>query len=119
MAEDSSRSIQRIAVLGLGKIGLLGAELLADSGFEVTGYDTRFPRHDHPFEVKAVDVSDREVLLAELRDVDAVLSCLPYHLNIGVSADPSGCALVLSRNTQSDSWVMPSTGHPKAWSTST
>jgi saccharopine dehydrogenase (NAD+, L-lysine-forming) len=85
MTETADRSIQSIAVLGLGKIGLLAAELLADSGFEVTGYDTRFPRHDHPFEVKAVDVSDREVLRVELRDVDAVLSCLPYHLNIGVA----------------------------------
>ena len=85
MTDTADRSIQRIAVLGLGKIGLLAAELLAESGFEVTGSDTRFPRHDHPFEVKAVDVSDGEVLLAELHGVDAVLSCLPYHLNVGVA----------------------------------
>ena len=34
-------TIERIAVLGLGKVGHLVAELLAESGLEVTGIDTR------------------------------------------------------------------------------
>jgi len=32
-------AIKRIAVLGLGKVGTLAAQLLHDSGFEVTGID--------------------------------------------------------------------------------
>jgi saccharopine dehydrogenase-like NADP-dependent oxidoreductase len=85
MADSSIRSIQSVAVLGLGKVGLLAAELLAESGFDVAGYDTRIARHDHPFEVAPLDVADGEALRAELSKVDAVLSCLPYHLNTGVA----------------------------------
>jgi saccharopine dehydrogenase-like NADP-dependent oxidoreductase len=85
MVDTSVRSISSVAVLGLGKIGLLAAELLADGGFEVTGYDTRVARHGHPFVVKEADVSDSDALKKELRGVDAVLSCLPYHLNTGIA----------------------------------
>jgi saccharopine dehydrogenase-like NADP-dependent oxidoreductase len=85
MPNSSERSINSVAVLGLGKVGLLAAELLADGGFKVTGYDTRIARHGHPFEIKVVDVSDRDTLTAEWGDVDAVLSCLPYDLNTGAA----------------------------------
>lgn len=85
MADSSARSINSVAVLGLGKIGLLAAELLADGGFEVTGYDTRAARHGHPFEIREVDVSDPGTLRTELGAVDAVLSCLPYDLNVAVA----------------------------------
>ncbi len=85
MTDTSARSIESVAVLGLGKVGLLAAELLVDGGFTVTGHDTRIARHDHRFDVKATDVSDAETLRAELSVVDAVLSCLPYNLNVGVA----------------------------------
>lgn len=85
MSDTPARPIESIAVLGLGKVGLLAAELLADSGFTVTGYDTRIARHDHAFDVKTIDVSDHNSLNAALTAVDAVLSCLPYHLNIAVA----------------------------------
>ncbi|MEN8040589.1 MAG: saccharopine dehydrogenase C-terminal domain-containing protein, partial [Actinomycetota bacterium] len=85
MTDTPTRSIKSVAVLGLGKVGLLAAELLADSGFVVTGYDARTARHDHPFETRTVDVSDGDALRTELASVDAVLSCLPYHLNVGVA----------------------------------
>ncbi len=85
MSDSPVRSIESIAVLGLGKVGLLAAELLADGGFHVVGYDTRLARHDHAFDVKTVDVSDPAALTAALADVDAVLSCLPYHLNSTVA----------------------------------
>lgn len=85
MPDSPTRSINTVAVLGLGKVGLLAAELLADGGFTVTGYDSRIPRHDHPFEVKVAEVSDSAALSVELSQVDAVLSCLPYHLNIGIA----------------------------------
>lgn len=75
----------RIAVLGLGKVGLLAARLLHDSGFEVIGVDQRSMSASVPFEVRhSVDVSSSD-LADVLGTVDAVLSCLPYSLNIGVA----------------------------------
>jgi saccharopine dehydrogenase-like NADP-dependent oxidoreductase len=71
----------RIAVLGLGKVGLLAANLLHEAGFEVVGLDTRTPPVDTPIEVRIVDVADAAALSTHLGDVEAVLSCLPYHLN--------------------------------------
>jgi UDP-N-acetyl-D-mannosaminuronate dehydrogenase len=38
---DIKPRFDRIAVLGLGKVGHLAAELLADSRFEVLGVDAR------------------------------------------------------------------------------
>ncbi|MFN3936917.1 MAG: saccharopine dehydrogenase C-terminal domain-containing protein [Gemmobacter sp.] len=73
-----------IAVLGLGKVGHLAAELLADAGFKVTGVDAR-GLADAPFPVESCDVATAADLRRVLAGQDAVLSCLPYHLNIGVS----------------------------------
>ncbi len=75
----------KIAVLGLGKVGKLAARLLHDSGCEVTGYDTRTPREELPFDIARADLSDTQDLSRELARHDAVLSCLPYHLNIGIA----------------------------------
>lgn len=72
-------SFDKIAVLGLGKVGTLAAKLLDEAGFTVTGYDIR-PR-DLPFPVKDTDLTSPKVLAAEFATVDAVLSCLPYSLN--------------------------------------
>ena len=79
--------MKKVAVLGLGKIGALAAELLNDSDFAVVGYDAtpvvqpnrfRFPAH-------RLDVTDGAALDGALEDADAVLSCLPYFLNTGVA----------------------------------
>ncbi len=85
MNENSKPSIASVAVLGLGKVGHLAAELLDGAGFAVTGFDERSTRSDHGFTVRSVDVSDRAALKTELDGIDAVLSCLPYHLNVGVA----------------------------------
>lgn len=77
-------SFDRIAVLGLGKVGHLAAELLVDSGFSVTGFDSR--AISAPFATRTVDLSDAAALKQALAGQEAVLSCLPYHLNIGVSS---------------------------------
>lgn len=84
-----TRTIHQVAVFGLGKVGELVAVLLGESGFKVIGYDAA-PREsvDDPgtaFEVKALDVKDADALRESLRGVDAVVSCLPYHLNIDVA----------------------------------
>lgn len=74
-------SFSKIAVLGLGKIGLLAAKLLHEEGFAVTGCDKRPPAEAQPFSCRETDVSSQSGLSAELSKQEAVLSCLPYHLN--------------------------------------
>lgn len=76
---------QRIAVLGLGKVGTLAATLLNESGFSVTGFDARALRAHRPFDTALLDVSLKADLSDALEAFDAVLSCLPYHLNLGVA----------------------------------
>ncbi|HEX2904765.1 MAG TPA: saccharopine dehydrogenase C-terminal domain-containing protein [Jatrophihabitans sp.] len=86
-----ARSINEVRVVGLGKVGELVATLLADSGFSVTAYDAR-ERSGLPFATKALDVNDTAALKDALGGADAVVSCLPYHLNLGVAeaANASG-----------------------------
>ncbi len=79
-----ARSINEVRVIGLGKVGELVAVLLADSGFAVTAYDAR-TRSDLPFACKALDVRDADGLRGALAGADAVVSCLPYNLNLGVA----------------------------------
>ena len=77
--------MRKIAVLGLGKVGALAALLLHEAGFEVVGFDLATPREEMPFPVRDTDVSDVDGLARIFRDVDAVLSCLPFALNKGVA----------------------------------
>jgi saccharopine dehydrogenase-like NADP-dependent oxidoreductase len=79
-----ARSINEVRVVGLGKVGELVALLLSDAGFTVTAYDTR-ARSDLPFACKELDVRDTAGLRAALTGGDAVVSCMPYHLNLGVA----------------------------------
>ena len=85
-SQSPDSSLQRVAVLGLGKVGLLAARLLHDQGFQVIGIDQREKHPDLPFEVVGgVGVTDPE-LRGHLEAVDAVLSCLPFDLNIRPAA---------------------------------
>jgi saccharopine dehydrogenase-like NADP-dependent oxidoreductase len=76
--------IENVRVIGLGKVGELVATLLADSGFIVTAYDAR-QRSGLPFAAGTLDVRDPEALRSALAGSDAVVSCLPFHLNLGVA----------------------------------
>ena len=78
-------SFSTVAVLGLGKVGLLAATFLDEAGFEVVGIDQRPPRQATAFPVRTCDIGDVAVLRAELAQVEAVLSCLPYHLNRSIA----------------------------------
>ena len=78
-------SFNRIAVLGLGKVGHLAADLLAGAGFEVTGLDARAVPQS-AYATRTVDIGEMSQLRAALEGQQAVLSCLPYHLNIAVSS---------------------------------
>ena len=77
--------MKSIAVLGLGKVGALAGQLLHDSGFAVTGVDLAADAGAHAFSVQRTDVIDAASLDTLFAGVDAVLSCLPYHLNIRVA----------------------------------
>ncbi|WP_409432307.1 saccharopine dehydrogenase C-terminal domain-containing protein [Litorimonas sp. RW-G-Af-16] len=77
--------MKSIAVLGLGKVGALAAQLLVDSDFTVIGVDSMADPAKFSHDVRAIDVKDADALAEIFDGVDAVLSCLPYHLNIGVS----------------------------------
>ncbi len=77
--------MKKLAVLGLGKVGHLAAELLADAGFEVTGVDQRTNLQSTLGNVVSIDVADRSQLAKVLGTQDAVVSCLPYHLNMTVA----------------------------------
>ena len=79
-----SRIINQVAVVGLGKVGELVAVLLQESGFKVVGHDATL-REGLGFETKALDVKDVAALQESMRGFDAVVSCLPFHLNIDVA----------------------------------
>jgi saccharopine dehydrogenase-like NADP-dependent oxidoreductase len=81
--KGKNMSFRKVAVLGLGKVGHLAAELLAEAGFDVTGIDAR--KVDAPFATRTADLNDTAGLSQVLAGQEAILSCLPYHLNIGVS----------------------------------
>ena len=77
-------SFDKIAVLGLGKVGHLAAELLHEADFKVTAIDAR-PLAARAFATRCVDVADAAALRQALVGQQAVLSCLPYALNKGVA----------------------------------
>ena len=79
-------SLNRVVVLGLGKVGSLVGTLLNESGFKVTGLDA-VPRPGLPFDSHGVNLSDASALRPFLTSSDAVVSCLPFHLNIALSKE--------------------------------
>lgn len=76
--------INKIVVLGLGKVGSLVATLLS-SKYKVVGVDRYEPEEKLPFDVIKIDVSDAKSMRNILKDKDAVVSCLPYFLNIQIA----------------------------------
>lgn len=78
-------TIKSIYVLGLGNVGILASKLLFKAKFEVTGYDLILPSEKLPFVVKQLDLNDIVKLKTEFKNTDAVLSCLPFHLNKSIA----------------------------------
>lgn len=76
--------MKNVAVIGLGKVGSLVGTLLSDV-FTVTGLDRQKPATEVPFAVVTGSVNDAEQLRSFLADKDAVVSCLPYNLNLPVA----------------------------------
>lgn len=76
--------MKNVAVIGLGKVGSLVGTLLSDL-FTVTGFDRQKPATDVPFSVETGSVTDAAQLKTFLTGKDAVVSCLPYNLNLPVA----------------------------------
>jgi saccharopine dehydrogenase-like NADP-dependent oxidoreductase len=75
--------MKNIAVIGLGKVGSLVATLLNDV-FTVTGVDQKAPEN-LPFKIVTGNIQDAKFLEDLLAKQDAVVSCLPYNLNLPVA----------------------------------
>jgi saccharopine dehydrogenase-like NADP-dependent oxidoreductase len=84
----TERGLSRVLVLGLGKVGQLVATLLHEARFDVVGVDG-VPRSGLPFTTRVADVADLTQFRGLLADTgaDAVVSCLPFHLNIPLSRE--------------------------------
>jgi saccharopine dehydrogenase (NAD+, L-lysine-forming) len=78
------KNIKSVLVIGLGRVGSLAAILLESNGYQVTGFDTS-PDEDYPFKVISATVADEPVLEKAIAGHDAILTCLPFHLNLGVA----------------------------------
>jgi len=76
--------MQKIAVIGLGKVGSLVATLLGRQ-FSVTGVDLSAAAGSFSFPVVQGDIQDQTFLDSFLNGQDAVVSCLPFHTNLPVA----------------------------------
>src|SRR5690554_3941314 len=76
--------IKKIGVLGLGKVGSLVATLLS-SKYNVEGMDQFDAKEKFPFDSIKGDVSNDKSIRKFLENKDAVVSCLPYFLNIKIA----------------------------------
>ena len=76
--------MKHIAVIGLGKVGSLVGIFLNDQ-FEVTGLDQFSPSESLPFKTIQGTITDDVFLSEFLSSMDAVVSCLPYNMNLVVA----------------------------------
>ncbi|MCU0325889.1 MAG: saccharopine dehydrogenase NADP-binding domain-containing protein [Spirosomaceae bacterium] len=76
--------MKKVLVIGMGKVGSLVATLL-HKRFEVTGMDKRTPSGSLPFDVILGDVNDVVFLQSTLKNFDAVVSAMPYNLNLPIA----------------------------------
>jgi saccharopine dehydrogenase-like NADP-dependent oxidoreductase len=76
--------MRKILVIGMGKVGSLVGSLL-NKRFEVTGVDKLAPAVSLPFNVETGDITDADFLDDLFVDQDAVVSCMPYNLNLPIA----------------------------------
>lgn len=76
--------MKNVLVIGMGKVGSLVGTLL-NKRFSVTGLDKNIPSAEVSFEVKKGDVSDTGLLENLIPQFDAVVSCMPYNLNLTIA----------------------------------
>jgi saccharopine dehydrogenase-like NADP-dependent oxidoreductase len=76
--------IDKVLVVGLGKVGSLVGTLLQRAGFEVIGRDAR-PVEGLSFPSEVLNVTDSAALAVALEGCQGVVSCLPYQFNLPVA----------------------------------
>jgi len=76
--------MKTILVIGLGKVGSLVGILLSKR-FQVTGFDKQEGPGPLPFDVIQGNIDDVALLEKTLASFDAVVSCLPYNLNLPIA----------------------------------
>jgi len=76
--------VDRIAVVGLGNVGRLIADMLVERRFEVWEVDADESKVTGE-RASVMDVSDAAALEKVFADVDAVICCLPYYLTAGTA----------------------------------
>lgn len=83
---NTFRDGSKILVIGMGKVGSL-VGILLNKRFRVTGLDKNPPHYDLelPFEVKVGDCSDINFLEKTIPQFEAVVSCMPYFLNLPIA----------------------------------
>ena len=81
-----AQKIQSVLVIGLGKVGKLVATLLFENGYRTTGLDSGSHR-GHSFKIIKGRVQSKAVLKKAIKDHDAVVTCLPYDLNLEVARE--------------------------------
>jgi len=81
---NNSLFMKNILVVGLGKVGSLVGTLLSHR-FSVTGFDRQNPAETVSFPVITGNVTDEAALTDTVGQFDAVVSCLPYNLNLPIA----------------------------------
>lgn len=76
--------MQTILVFGMGKVGSL-VGILLNKSFRVTGFDRYAPQPSPGFEVINGDIHDESLLASLIPKFDAVVSCMPYNLNLPIA----------------------------------
>ncbi len=79
--------LQAPLILGFGGVGQAVAGLLAEQGLRVMAADRAAPSGGVPsgVEFSTVNAADASAVKALLKGRDAVISCLPFHLTLGVA----------------------------------
>ena len=76
--------MKTVLVFGIGKVGTLVGILLKQR-FDVTGFDKNIPTEPTGFECIQGDIHDQSLLEKTIPQFDAVVSCMPYNLNLSIA----------------------------------
>ena len=76
--------MKTVLVFGIGKVGTLVGILLKQR-FDVTGFDKNIPAEPIGFDCIQGDIQDQALLEKTIPKFDAVVSCMPYNLNLSIA----------------------------------
>jgi saccharopine dehydrogenase-like NADP-dependent oxidoreductase len=76
--------MKTILVFGMGKVGTL-VGILLNKRFAVTGFDKNIPTEPTGFDCIQGDIHDQSLLEKTIPQFDAVVSCMPYNLNLSIA----------------------------------